>query len=96
MALVARGYPDDHRARQFTARDFADVDLVLAMDADNLRDLRRLAQVVDRDRIRLFDGATEVPDPYYGDRSDFEAVLGQIEAAADRLVAELRTTVRPA
>jgi protein-tyrosine phosphatase len=95
-ALVARGYPDDHRARQFGAADFAHVDLVLAMDGHNERDLRRLAQEVDRDKIRLFDGTAEVPDPYYGDRSGFEAVLDQIEAAADRLVVELRTTVRPA
>jgi protein-tyrosine phosphatase len=93
--LVARGYPDNHRAQQFTAADFADVDLVLAMDAENLRDLRRIAQAVDRDRIRLFDGTAEVPDPYYGGPSDFEAVLDQVETASDRLVAELQATVRP-
>jgi len=95
-ALIARGYPDQHRARQFTARDFADVDLVLAMDSANLRTLRRIAPAGDVEKIRLFDDPVEVPDPYYGHRSDFESVLGQIEAAADRLVAELRTTVRPA
>jgi protein-tyrosine phosphatase len=95
-ALIARGYPDQHCARQFTTPDFADVDLVLAMDADNLRTLRRIAPAADGDKIRLFDDPAEVPDPYYGHRSDFEAVLGQIEVAADRLVAELRATVRPA
>jgi protein-tyrosine phosphatase len=92
-ALRTRGYPDEHRARQFTAADFADVDLVLAMDGHNLRDLRRLAAAADLDNIRLFDGTAEVPDPYYGDRSDFDAVLDQIEAACDRLVVEARALV---
>jgi protein-tyrosine phosphatase len=94
-ALVARGYPDDHRARQFVAADFADVDLVLAMDAANLRDLRRIAPAADVGKIRLFDPGAEVPDPYYGGPADFEAALDQIERACDRLVAELRAGARP-
>ena len=92
-ALVARGYPDEHLARQFRSADFAEVDLVLAMDAANLRDLRRLAPPGSAATIRLFDDPTEVPDPYYGDSADFESALDQIERAADTLVAELRERV---
>ena len=32
----------------------------------------------------------DVPDPYYGGRDGFGAVLSMIEAAADGLVCELR------
>jgi protein-tyrosine phosphatase len=87
-ALRARGYSDEHRARQFVRADFADHDLVLGMDAANVRDLRRIApdEAVE---IRLFD-TVEVPDPYYGDATDFDAALDQIEAAAEVLIAELR------
>lgn len=43
QALRERGYDGAaHRARQFDRTWFAERDLVLAMDADNLRDLRRL------------------------------------------------------
>jgi protein-tyrosine phosphatase len=87
-ALRARGYSDEHRARQFVRADFADHDLVLGMDSANVRDLRRLAPTADVE-IRLFDTA-DVPDPYYGDARDFDAALDQIERAADVLIAELR------
>ena len=42
-ALRRRGYTIDHRARQFDRTWFGERDLVLALDAQNLRDLARLA-----------------------------------------------------
>jgi protein-tyrosine phosphatase len=93
-ALRARGYSDEHRARQFAPADFADHDLVLGMDAANIRDLRRLAPS-DAVEIRLFDTA-DVPDPYYGDAAEFDAALDQIEKAADTLIGELREKLRGA
>jgi protein-tyrosine phosphatase len=91
-ALRARGYPDEHRARQFGRADFAEHDLVLAMDTANVRDLRRIAPTEDVE-IRLFD-TVDVPDPYYGDATDFDAALDQIEAAANALIAELRAQLQ--
>ncbi|MFD8020282.1 low molecular weight protein-tyrosine-phosphatase [Streptomyces lavendulae] len=41
--LEAAGYEQDHRARQFRASWFDRVDLVIALDAGHLRDLRALA-----------------------------------------------------
>jgi protein-tyrosine phosphatase len=35
----------------------------------------------------------EVPDPYYGERGDFEYVLDLVEAASDGLVAHVRARV---
>jgi protein-tyrosine phosphatase len=54
--LAAHGYDGSaHRARQFSRSWFGDYDLVLAMDRQNLADLRRMApdQQTVRDRIRL-------------------------------------------
>jgi low molecular weight protein-tyrosine phosphatase len=87
-ALRARGYSDEHRARQFSRADFAEHDLVLGMDAANVRDLRRIAP--EGAQVRLFDHPVDVPDPYYGDAADFDAALDQIERATDALITDLR------
>ncbi|GAA3712404.1 low molecular weight protein-tyrosine-phosphatase [Nonomuraea antimicrobica] len=87
--LARHGYDGSaHRARQFTEGWFDRYDLVLAMDRDNLSNLRRLSPAGARVRLfRSFDPASperaEVPDPYYGGREGFEEVLGLVEAAAE-------------
>jgi protein-tyrosine phosphatase len=54
-ALAGRGHDGSaHRARQFQPSWLAERDLILAMDARNLADLRRMARGQDADRIRLF------------------------------------------
>jgi protein-tyrosine phosphatase len=93
----ARGYSLTHGARKFDRSWFEHLDLVLAMDADNLADLRRLAPDDDaRSAVRLFRsfdpaavaaGELDVPDPYYGGATGFTDVLDLIEAAADGVVA---------
>jgi len=90
--LTAEGYDASrHRARQFTRALVDDFDLVLAMDSDNLADLRALG--VD-DRLRLFRdfdpaGPGDVPDPYYGGADRFGEVLAMVERTSDALVGEL-------
>lgn len=89
--LAAHGYDGSrHRARQFDPAWFDHCDLVLAMDYDNLRDLRRIAPPgADLRLFRSFDPASpqgaEVPDPYYGSEKGFEEVLRLVEAAAEGL-----------
>jgi protein-tyrosine phosphatase len=93
-ALNGRGYRTAHRARQFRSADFVDFDLVVALDEDNERDLRRLApDAHEAAKIRLLrsfdpaaDGDVTIPDPYYGSPEDFEEALDLIEAACDGLV----------
>jgi protein-tyrosine phosphatase len=95
--LTRGGYDGEaHRARQFDASWLAERDLFLAMDADNLRDLRALAPAEDAaHRIRLFgevaglDGA-DVPDPYYGTDADFAHVLAMLESGMATIVDQLR------
>jgi protein-tyrosine phosphatase len=97
--LSAHGIELDHAARTFHADDFADVDLVLAMDARNAGDLRRLAPtrggrakiylIRDFDPSRPHD--REVPDPYYGGPGDYQRVFDMLDAASAGLIARIRT-----
>jgi protein-tyrosine phosphatase len=87
----ARGHGVDIsglRARKVAAADFHEFDWLLAADAQNLRDLRAVAPAGRAGKARLlldWSGVAaggEVPDPYYGDHSDFERVWRLVDAAA--------------
>lgn len=93
-----RGLRLDSIARQVTVEDFTRFDYLLAMDADNLRDLQNLAPDANaRARVHLFrsfdpaspQGAA-VPDPYYGGPGGFDEVLDICEAACAGLLEHLR------
>lgn len=97
-AALARGYDlGALRARQLRPADFADFDLVLAMDRANLMRLRAMsaAHDVGGARIGLFlefaghPTRSEVPDPYYGGPQGFEDVLDLVEDASKRLLVRL-------
>jgi protein-tyrosine phosphatase len=95
-----RGYDlSQLRARAVTDEDFERFDLLLAMDAMNYSTLLHRAPTDTRPKIRrLMEFAPqlnvrEVPDPYYGERGDFEYVLDLVEAASDGLVAHVRERV---
>jgi protein-tyrosine phosphatase len=80
-------------ARRFDpATDFDRFDLILAMDAENRRDLLALAPDDEaRAKVRLFlPGDRDVPDPYYGGADGFERVLDLVEDASRLLLDELR------
>ncbi|MFJ2033148.1 low molecular weight protein-tyrosine-phosphatase [Streptosporangium sp. NPDC087985] len=99
--LAENGYDgSSHRARQFLADWFGRVDLVLAMDGENLRALHRLAPTgADVRLFRSFDPAApldaEVPDPYYGGREGFADVLEMVRAASDGLAKHLSEKLLP-
>jgi len=78
------------RARQVSKRDFAEFDLILAMDRSHLRRLERMAPPEHRHKVRLFLPAQDVPDPYYGGPEGFEQVLDLVEAACRDLLRELK------
>jgi protein-tyrosine phosphatase len=89
--LSAAGYdPSRHRARQYDAGSAAEVDLVLAMDGDNLADLGGVSP-----RVMLFrtfdpvDPGGEVPDPYYGGDAGFEEVLTMVDRTSASLAAHV-------
>lgn len=82
------------RARQVQQSDFSHYDYLLAMDKNNLDDLRSQCPSVDRRKLYLFlnfgsSDAKEVPDPYYGGDDGFDNVLKLVEDAADGLIAHI-------
>jgi protein-tyrosine phosphatase len=87
------------RARQIGSDDFARYDLILAMDRQNLAELRKRSPAAYRERVRLFlefaveRDLDEVPDPYYGGDAGFERVLDLTEAAARGLLEHLRRSI---
>ena len=84
------------RGRQVSEHDFEHFDLILAMDRQNLRELKALKPRDARAQLRLFlDYAPElhlsdVPDPYYRDAAAFEKVLDLTAAASRGLLAALQ------
>lgn len=89
-----------HRAKQFRPEDFADADLVIALDRGHERTLSKLARTEEeRAKIRLlrtFDraamaaGLHDVADPYFGKRRDFEETYAAVVAANLGLVEHIR------
>lgn len=93
---VERGYSfDGLKARKVKVEDFDNFDLILAMDDDNVEDLKRVAPEHLHHKILLFldfahnNEETEVPDPYYGGVNGFRFVLDLVEDASDGLLAKL-------
>lgn len=87
-ACAKRGYDlGAFRCREITEADFLQSDLILAMDQENLAQLRARRPAGTKAKIELFLGDAEVPDPYYGEADGFTLMMDQIEAGARRLLA---------
>jgi len=79
----------DLRARQFHAGDFADFDLIIAMDRQNKSDIERLRPSGNTTPVRTM-AALDVPDPYY--TRDFDGALDMIQTSARRLLDDISRT----
>ncbi len=99
MFAKKRGYELSSIARQFVSDDFESFDYVLAMDSQNLRDLKSRARAAGvevrhlgllRDFDKTAPPGASVPDPYYGGDRGFEEVLDQCERACRGLIEHLR------
>jgi protein-tyrosine phosphatase len=92
-----RGYPLNSRARKFNpAIDFDKFDMIIAMDKENLRDLRSMDTGKQyREKLSLMTDycqkitADEVPDPYYEGPEGFEHVLDILEDACGGLLKKI-------
>ena len=105
-AAAERGYDMSALcSRLVTVEDFSTFDYIIAMDADNLRNLRAMCPpgakatlqlLLDYSRHPEYDAVSEVPDPYYGGEDGFPHVLDLIEDSAAALLthinAELATS----
>ncbi|MFC7292263.1 low molecular weight protein-tyrosine-phosphatase [Hirschia litorea] len=93
-ACLSRGYDlSTLRARQFTANDFYDFDLILAMDQSNFDDIEALRPDNSDTPVKLFldyadkTSLTDVPDPYY--TRDFDQTIDLVEVASKGLLRSL-------
>ncbi|MGQ1947013.1 low molecular weight protein-tyrosine-phosphatase [Geofilum sp. OHC36d9] len=91
-----RGYLLNNISRPIKSPvDFDYYDIIIGMDDQNIRDLKRLAPTECQGKIRkmtdfLIQGqAEEVPDPYYGGEAGFEMVLDLLEDACEGLYQHL-------
>lgn len=92
--LAKNNVPYDGRARQFSRTDFNNFDYIMAMDRENLANIRSKQPQDTQAVVSLFldyaDGVdeTEVPDPYY--QGGFDHVFALVENASRGLLAEIR------
>jgi protein-tyrosine phosphatase len=101
---AGRGIELSGAARRFEAADLDEFDLVLAMDRQNLEDMRALARhpghgtrlglLREYDPDAVAAGDLEVPDPYYGGDEGFEHVLDVVDRACEGLLREIEASRR--
>ncbi len=87
----------DQRARQVAAEDFDLFDYVVAMDRDNLANLKALCPEEHLGKLNLLldfvpnPKFREVPDPYYfRDESGFDRVFSVIDEGVEEFVRHIR------
>lgn len=90
-AAAKRDYSLDSISRKVVMDDFSKFDLIVAMDRDNLDDLKRLSSDGPADLKLLSEflddsWPTDVPDPYYGGADGFDYVVDMIEAACPAIM----------
>lgn len=89
---VKRGYNLTSISRPFEMEDFDKFDMIVAMDHENLFELKRKARnKSDREKLFLMTDFSKkynydrVPDPYFGGDEGFELVLDLLEDAGEGL-----------
>lgn len=97
---VAKKYGIDisgQRCRKFNFNDFAQFDIIYAMDLSNYYDILALSNEkghIDKVKLLLEEGSSsvrEVPDPYYGGTDGFEEVFKLINQACDMIAKKINT-----
>lgn len=88
------------RAKRFETGDLEDFDLVLAMDYENLSNLKTLSNGSKSEAairlLRDFDpetGTAEVPDPYFGGMNGFKNVFQIVYRSCKSLLNELEPLI---
>ncbi len=97
---VAKKYGIDisgQKCRKFNFNDFAQFDIIYAMDLSNYYDIIALSKDkgdIDKVKLLLEEGSSsvrEVPDPYYGGADGFEEVFKLINQACDMIAKKINS-----
>ena len=101
-AASHRGYDlENLRARQIELCDYENFDYILAMDEQNLANMKSQCPEQYQQKLQLLldylpssSSATvsAVPDPYYSGPDGFQLVLDLVESAAEKLLEHIRHT----
>jgi protein-tyrosine phosphatase len=93
------GVPINHACRQLRAKDLAEFDYILAMDASNLSNILKLPNASDHAGkimlMREFDPkekGSEVPDPYFGGEEGFQEVFEILDRTMANFIEHLGRT----
>lgn len=85
------------RGRQFKTSDFDTFDYIYVMDESNYRNVINLSRnEADKNKVKMilneiYQGQNyNVPDPYYGDLHEFDAVYKMLDEACDLLASRLK------
>lgn len=95
---VARknGIEIQHVVRQLTIDDLVAFDHIIAMDNNNLTNIKRLPSDTENfDKVKLMrdydpHGKGNVPDPYYGTEKDFKEVYDILDRSMDSFIDYLK------
>ena len=85
-----------YRGRQVTPDDFHRFDHIFALDAENLKNLRRIRPSDGTAHLRLLMDlvpgreGTSVTDPYYGEDEGFDETWSDVTSAARALIEQLK------
>ena len=89
---MKRGIELTSISRKFMLEDFDSFDLIIAMDQENMQELKKMAR--DKNDLQKLHFMTDyagkfnynhIPDPYYGGDEGFELVLDLLEDASEGL-----------
>ena len=92
---AANGIALEGTARKVRPDDFERFDYILAMDGENLRDLKQLSERTPGSaELRLLrdydpEGGEDVPDPYYGGPGGFDTVYAMVRRSCEALLDDL-------
>ncbi|MCL4124583.1 UNVERIFIED_CONTAM: hypothetical protein GTU68_036386 [Idotea baltica] len=85
-------------SRKLTKQDFLDYDILVAMDAQNYQDIRRLDPIRAEGKLHLMMNFLHpnvnepVPDPYYGGADSFKKVAEMLFEACGAMIDQLDKT----
>ena len=86
----------EHAAQQLTKKDHEEFDIVLAMDASNHEEIKRIFECDNSQKLfmmRYFDdkkSKKDVPDPYFGGGDGFETVYQILTECSENLIQHIK------